>query len=203
MPGPEQIVLKALRDTGALLFGEFRLSSGAVSHVYVDMRRVLGSPPHFRELSALLAREVLDIGVPDDAVVAGVATGGIPWATAVAMILGYPLAYVRQPKGHGTERVVEGADVSNRNVVIIDDVATTGGSLAASAKALRSLGASSVKAVVIVDREQGASAALAQVGVELRSVVTLRRLLEEALSWGLITREQLSSISRELWGSQP
>ncbi|MGC9072000.1 MAG: orotate phosphoribosyltransferase [Acidilobus sp.] len=200
MPGPEIVVLRALTETGALLFGEFKLASGAVSHVYVDMRRVLGYPHHFRSLTSMLSREALEAGAGEGFVVAGVATGGIPWATGVALTLGLPLAYVRQPKGHGTERTLEGAEVSGRRVILIDDVATTGGSLVISARALLSSGASSVKALVIVDREQGASKALAEVGVELMRIATLRAILREAIRSGLLSKEQFLDISRELWG---
>lgn len=198
----ERLVTRALLDSGAVLFGEFRLASGRVSHVYVDLRRVLGFPRHFRAIVSLMSGEVAKMVQGDDAVVAGVATGGIPWATAVAVVLGLPLAYVRPPKGHGTERSVEGADVSGREVVLIDDVATSGGSLLSSVGALRAMGASSITALVIVDREQGAAQALSAAGVPLRGIVSLRSVLEEAHRQGVITKEQLDSLSYELWGSK-
>ncbi len=201
MPGREELVTRALLESGALLLGEFRLASGAVSHVYVDLRRVLSSPRHFRLLASLLAGEVAEVAAAHEFTVAGVATGGIPWATAVALELGVPLAYVRPPKGHGTGRSVEGANVRGADVVLVDDVATTGGSLLESARSLLSEGAASVRAVVIVDREQGASRALGAVGVPLRSVVSLRSVLNEAFREGAITKERLDVITRELWGA--
>ena len=198
----ERLVTRILLESGAVLFGEFRLASGRVSHVYVDLRRVLGFPRHFRTIVSLMSGEVAKLVKEDDAVVAGVATGGIPWATAVAVALGLPLAYVRPPKGHGTERSVEGADVSGKEVVLIDDVATSGGSLLSSVEALRSMGASTITAFVIVDREQGAAQALAAAGVSLRGIVTLRSILEEAHRQGVITEAQLEALSKELWGTK-
>ncbi len=203
MSDVERLVARALLNSGALLFGEFRLASGGVSHVYVDLRRVLGSPRHFKAITSLLAGEVAKLTLEGDLVVAGVATGGIPWATAVAMTLGLPLAYVRPPKGHGTERSVEGADVKGKTVALVDDVATSGGSLLSSASALKSMGASSVTAIVVVDREQGATEALAGVGVRLRGLASLRSVLQEAFSEGVITKEQLDAIVKELWGTRP
>jgi len=198
--GLTSIVARSLIESGALLFGEFRLASGAISHVYVDLRRVLGSPRHFRTLSTLLTSEVIRAGIDDNTVVVGVATGGIAWATAISLSLGLPLAYVRPPKGHGTEKVVEGAEVSRRRAIVIDDVATTGGSLASSVNSLLSLGASQVTAVVLVDREQGASEALAKLGVQLRRVTTLREVLVEAVRLGAVSESKANRISEELWG---
>ncbi|MFP3172562.1 MAG: phosphoribosyltransferase family protein [Acidilobus sp.] len=185
--------------SGAVLFGEFRLTSGGVSHVYVDMRKVIGDPRLFRLISLELSHRLLDIGC-GDCVAVGVATGGVPWASAIALELGLPLAYARHPKGHGTERDLEGAEVSSRGAVVIDDVATTGGSLAFAVKVAKSHGAREVIAEVIVDRGQGAREALEQMGVRLLSLTTLRDILSEALRLKVIDEARLRSIEEELWG---
>lgn len=200
--GQLSAITRALLSAGALLFGTFRLASGAESHVYVDMRRVLGSPREFRLLLSMLSSKAVELGCPgDDCVVAGVATGGIPWATGLSILLGTPMAYVRQPKEHGTGRAVEGGDVAGRRVLLVDDVATTGGSLVSSARALRDSGAASVEALVIVDREQGASEALKGVRVSLHRLVSLKDVLREAVSMGAVDRGLADSAFRELWGT--
>jgi len=152
--------------------GEYRLSSGAHSPYYIDMRVVPSRPSLFRRVVDSLAKLVEEV----DAVV-GVATGGIPYAAAIAYSLGIPMGYVRrEAKQHGAGRLVEG-DVAGR-VAIVDDVATTGESLVAAVEAVRRIGAEPVTAVVVVDREQCASKRLAEMGVELRRLFTARQLLE-------------------------
>jgi hypothetical protein len=69
-----------------------------------------------------------------------------------------------------------------------------------SVNSLLSLGASQVTAVVLVDREQGASEALAKLGVQLRRVTTLREVLIEAVRLGAVSEPKANRISEELWG---
>ena len=153
-------------------FGEFRLSSGEYSPYYLDLRVVPSRPRLFKWVVTLMRGLVEGV----DAVV-GVATGGLPYAAALAYELGIPMGYVRrEAKHHGTSRIVEG-EVSGR-VAVVDDVATTGESLAVAIEAVRAVGAEPVKAVVVVDREQCASRRLAQLGVTLERLFTARQLLE-------------------------
>ncbi|MGC9112456.1 orotate phosphoribosyltransferase [Acidilobus sp.] len=196
------IIERLLLNTGAVLFGEFRLTSGRVSHVYIDLRKVIGHPEAFRMISLELTHKVIeDVGGCGNCAVVGIATGGVPWATAVALSLGLPLAYIRQPKGHGTEKDLEGAEVKGMTALLIDDVATTGSSLSFGVSVLRSHGAGEVIGAVIVDREQGARRSLESMGVKLLSVTTLRNVLEEARKLGMISDEQLNSLAGELWGT--
>lgn len=191
---------RLLLSTGAVLFGEFKLASGRVSHVYVDLRKAIGHPKAFRIISLELAHKVIEnVGECSNCAAVGVATGGVPWAAAVALSLGIPLAYIRQPKGHGTEKDLEGADIKDMTALLIDDVATTGGSLSFGVHVLRSHGAKEIISAVVVDREQGARESLESVGVRLLSVTTLRSILEEARRLGIISDEQLSSLVNELW----
>lgn len=162
---------RVLIESGAVLRGEFKLASGGTSDVYIDARRLLGMPRVFKEV-AWLMHEVHLSRLSADAII-GVATGGIPWATVLGYISGKPVGYVR-PRGkeHGLGRVVEGAAPPGR-VVVVDDVATTGGSIAAAVSTLRSEGFTVDSAIVIVDREEGASARLKGLGVTLRPLTRM------------------------------
>jgi len=157
---------------GAVLRGEFRLSSGRVSGVYVDVRRVLGVGWASRALAGLLVACASRVARGADAVV-GVATGGVPWASWLALLMGVPLGYVRRSaKGHGTGSRVEGWRGPG-SALLVDDVATTGGSLAGAVEALRSAGVKVEDAVVVVDRGEGARERLASLGVRLHALTTL------------------------------
>ncbi|NPA04756.1 MAG: orotate phosphoribosyltransferase [Crenarchaeota archaeon] len=188
------LVLKHLRRCNAILVGEFRLSSGATSHIYIDARRLLGDPEARATITSLLAARIADI-IDDVDVIAGLATAGIPWATLLAAHYSKPLAYVRsRGKGHGLGRMVEGAECRGRRILIVDDVATTGGSLLHGVRALRSEGGVVEYALVIVDRGQGARENLAREGVELLSLTTLSEILASMLKSGMITEKEFRSL---------
>jgi len=171
-------VAEAVVGLGLVRLGEFTLSSGRRSRLYIDLRELPMHPTAFREaaeaLASLVERAVGDTGSDT---LAGVATGGILWAAAVGLLLGMPVTYVRpEPKSHGRGRLVE-ADVEGRRIVVVDDVATTGGSLARAVQALRAAGGDPRAAVVVVDRLQGAGERLAGEGVRLYSLLTACDLL--------------------------
>ena len=157
----------------AHLTGEFVLRSGMVATEYFDKYRFEGDPRLLSELTPLLAGLV-----PADAeVLAGLELGGVPLATALSLRTGLPACFVRKKaKEYGTRRLAEGADISGRRVVIVEDVATTGGQIVMSAAELRDRGAIVDSAVVVIDRESGGREALADIGIELRALYTLSEL---------------------------
>ena len=147
------------------------LSSGRRSDIYVDLRLVPGIPRLYRLALALLYAEAYRVLDTIDLIV-GVATGGVPWASGLALLSGLPSGYVRKErKGHGTGRSVEAPGPGR--ALLVDDVATTGGSLARAVEALRREGYEVGHALVLVDRGEGAREKLDGLGVELMSVLTL------------------------------
>ena len=190
---------KILLETKALRFGEFVLSSGAKSSIYIDMRTIISKPKYFRLILALLASRLAPLHGEIDGIV-GVATAGIPWATGLALYLGLPLAYVRpEPKKHGMGKQVEG-NVEGLRLVVVDDVATTGGSLAKSINTLRLAGGQPRYALVIVDRMQGAQERLAQLGIRLLSIAKLPEILDYLEENRLIDLGLIRRAKAELYG---
>jgi len=195
----EKVLARLLVKTGALQLGEFTLTSGLQSPIYIDLRRLPSYPDVFRTVLVLLYTTSLEA---DHDVVVGVATAGIVWATGLALYSGKPMAYVRSGrKQHGLGRQVEGL-VEEKRVLVVDDVATTGGSLAAAVEALRSTGAQPRYALVIVDREQGARERLQAMDVELLRVATLRGILRAAVEEGLVAREDAQRVIDQLYGGE-
>lgn len=169
-------VIQAILKAGCVLKGEFRLSSGKVSDVYVDLRKLYSHPREVKIVAEELAKHASSVGCD---VIAGIETGGIPLATMVAFILDKPLIYVRKkPKEHGTQKLIEGDASLGGLSLIVDDVATTGSSLIRAVNALRESGFYVENALVVVDRGEGAEQALKGLGVNLRSLTTLKDLLQ-------------------------
>ena len=169
--------LFALLEKGALKRGTFTLSSGKASTYYLDGRVITLTP----EGAYLAATIILDMvkGLTIDAI-GGPTLGADPIAGAIACRAhenALPLtAFIvrKEAKGHGMQRQVEGpALAKGARVVLVDDVATTGKALIEAKAALDAQGVIAVKAIVIVDRNEGARQNCAQAGLALESIFTI------------------------------
>ena len=112
-------------------------------------------------------------------VIAGVAVGGVPLAVAVSLASKKPYAIIRSSeKGHGKKDLIIG-NVRGKNVLLIEDVTTSGGSALYGIEVLRAAGARADRVVTVVDREQGAGQMLLEHGVEIIPLVRVSELLKE------------------------
>jgi orotate phosphoribosyltransferase len=173
--------LIALLQRDALRTGNFTLASGRTSHYYIDGRRVTLSA----EGAALIGAGVLDqlADRPDIAAVGGLTIGADPIvgaALALAVGRGFTkwcgFLVRKEPKAHGTGKLVEGPLEPGSTVAIVDDVATTGGSSFQAIAAVEALGCTVARVVVVLDRLEGAAEAFATRGLDFRSLLTIRDL---------------------------
>ena len=151
------------------LRGSTTLRSGSVSDRYFDKYLFAPDP--------VLLSEVADRLVPliprGTEVLAGLELGGVPVATALSLASGIPAAFVRkEAKGCGTAKLAEGAPVEGRRVVIVEDVVTTGGQVALSARELAVRGARVNTALCVLDRSDGHHEPLQEMGITLISLFT-------------------------------
>ena len=168
-PESEPSLAVGLFDAGCIRFGDFELKSGARSPIYLDLRTLAGHPTLLRRVAA---QYLPLVGSPIR--IAGVPLAGLPIATAVSLVSAIPLVYARpEQKDHGTRSTIEGPFEAGDRVVVIDDVATSGSSVLDAAERLRGAGLVVERAVVLIDREGGAGAALAEQGIRLNSVMKL------------------------------
>ena len=128
-----------LHEKGIIKFGDFTLASGKKSSYYVDLRLVPSYPHEFRRMVKYLENEITnDIGLEKFDSIVSVPTGGLVIASALAIETVKPLIYVRsKPKDYGTSKSVEGKIWEGMKVVMIDDVATTGGSVVNAIKIIK------------------------------------------------------------------
>lgn len=146
------------------LTGDFPLRSGRRASEYFDKYQFEADPVLLEGIVDELAGLVPD-GVE---VLAGLELGGIPVVTALSRRTGLPRAFVRkQTKPYGTRRLAEGAEVSGRRVLVVEDVVTSGGAIAHSTASLRALGAEVREALCVIDRQEGGAEALATEGITL------------------------------------
>ncbi len=161
-----------LLECGAIEFGEFVLASGARSSYYIDIKAATTNPTILAEIGKAIAE-----GWEFD-MVAGVAVGAVPIAVAVSLASGRPYAIIRkEEKGHGKAGTIIG-NVAGKNVLLVEDVTTSGGSALYGLDALRAAGAHVDRVVTVVDREAGAHEALAEKGASLLALVRVSELLD-------------------------
>jgi orotate phosphoribosyltransferase len=171
MVGRETLLKQLLKDMKVVQTGEFILASGKKSNYFVNIKRASTNPQVLREIGKAMAPYV------GEAKIAGMALGAVPLAVAVALETNRPFVMVRkEPKDHGTKDLIEGEVLPGEKFIIVEDVATTGGSTMRVVSALREKGANVSKAVVVVDRQEGAREMLMEHGIELISLFTAKDL---------------------------
>jgi orotate phosphoribosyltransferase len=156
----------------AKITGSFRLRSGATSHEYFD-KYLFESEP---QLLLEIAQSLLPLIPKDVDALAGLELGGIPIATVLSQLSGLPTLFVRKAaKQYGTCRLAEGGSVQ-RQLVIVEDVVTSGGQVIESARALRQEGAYIVCVLCVIDREAGGVENLRKENLDLKSLFTISQL---------------------------
>jgi orotate phosphoribosyltransferase len=162
-----------LKDLKVVQTGDFVLASGKKSNYFVNIKRASTDPAVLHEIAKWAAPHV-----EKDMKIAGMALGAVPLAVALALETNRPFVMVRkEPKDHGTRDLIEGDVLPGERFLIVEDVATTGGSTMRVVTALREKGANVKKVVVVVDRQEGATEMLAQNGIELVSIFKAKDLV--------------------------
>jgi len=169
-------IAEIIVKNNAVKFGEFILSSSKKSDIYIDLRVLISKPEAYFLIIEELKNLVLNFNFHG---IAGIPTAGLPWASFLAFYLKKPLIYVRKEvKEYGLSKEIEGDLEKNSEILIIDDVATTGNNILISALKLRKEGYIVKNAVVIVDREEGALERLKNNNINLFSLTKKSEILE-------------------------
>ncbi len=161
-------LIERIRES-AVLHGDFTLRSGRRSRYYIDKYLFETEPDILAALADRFARHV------DGSIdrLAGAELGGIPLVSATALATGKPMVLIRnQKKGYGTAKRIEGRLEPGDRVLILEDVATSGGQSLEAAQTLADAGATVAGVVVVIDRLEGAREAVEDAGFPFTSLFT-------------------------------
>ncbi len=168
--------LKTLIREKALRFGDFTLASGKKAKYYLDGKQVTLDS----EGARLVGEGILELlGNELPVAVGGMAIGADPITAAVitiAGVRGVPLKGIlvrKQAKDHGTQKFVEGPGQPGDDVVVVEDVVTTGGSALAAIARIEAAGLKVKRVIVIIDRMEGGAQAFAERGYPFSSLFTI------------------------------
>lgn len=180
----------------------FTWALGWKSPIYCDNRIVLSYPPIRNYIREVMAKQIeKHYGKPD--VIAGVATGAIGIGILVAEYLGLPFIYVRpDAKGHGRKNQIEGYIENGQNVVVIEDLISTGKSSLNAVKALKDANIK-VKGMIAIF-SYGFNVALENFkkeNIELLTLSNYENLLEQALATNYISQKELEILAE--WNTNP
>jgi orotate phosphoribosyltransferase len=189
-----------LHQNGIIKFGDFTLASGKKSSYYVDLRLVPSYPHQFRTMIKYLQNNIAEsVGLDSFDSLVSVPTGGLVIASALAIETVKPLIYVRsKPKDYGTSKSVEGQIHEGMKVVMIDDVATTGGSVVNAIKSLKEANITIEDAYVIVNRMEGADEALKELGVKLHSITNIIQITQALHEQKLVDDDILEKVRNQI-----
>ena len=173
----DPVLAEIVRKKGVTVFADpVKLASGEYSRFFVDGKQALADGNDLRLACEAMAAAATEAGIDFD-VVGGLTMGADQFAHGVAIVAGKEWFVVRkEPKGRGTNKLVEGASVAGRRALLVEDAVTTGGSIQKAYRQVIAEGAQVVMAVTLVDRGEVASKFFDDEGVPYRALLTYRDL---------------------------
>jgi uridine monophosphate synthetase len=178
-----------LLEAGCIKFGDFTLKSGLHSPIYIDLRRIISSPGLLQKIGEAYLPLLKNLRFER---LAGLPYAAIPIATAVSLQGNYPMIYPRKEvKAYGTKAEIEGEFHPGETALVIDDLATTGGSKFEAIEKLTAAGLLVKDVAVLVDRQSGAKESLEGAGFQLHAVLTITQLLDHWESTGKVDKTKI------------
>ena len=145
-------IIKQLTDIDIIQHGNFVLKSGLTSNIYIDLRKVINYPMIYKEICHNIFNLIDDSNI-DKLKLCGIPYGGIPCASFISIQYNIPMIFFRkEKKNHGTKKLIEGVYNTGDEVILIEDVITTGSSIKDAFQLLQSQGLIIKQIIVIFSR---------------------------------------------------
>jgi uridine monophosphate synthetase len=200
LPTHLHLLADELLEAGCVRFGSFTLKSGLDSPIYIDLRWIITFPRLLRQVAQAYLPILRSLSFNR---IAGLPYAAIPIATAISLAGNYPMIYPRkEAKAYGTKTEIEGEFNAGETVVVIDDLATTGGSKFEAIEKLTGAALLVHDVVVLVDRQSGAKEALEEAGYSMHAVLTITQLLDHWEKTGRVGKEKISATRTFLKGRE-
>ncbi len=179
-------LIEKLFDIGAVKFGEFKLKSGIMSPIYVDLRVIVSYPEILLAVAEAMWGKINNLKFD---LICGVPYTALPIATAMSISHNLPMVMRRKEvKDYGTKKAIEGVFSVDQKVLIIEDLATSGLSVVEIVEPLEHEGLKVDDVIVLLNREQGAHENLKNKNLNLHAVFTITELLQALLEKNRITQ---------------
>ena len=188
----EESLLDGLLEAGCVKFGQFTLKSGMQSPIYLDLRQLVSFPRLLAQAAAAYIPILKKLSFDR---LAALPYAAIPIGSAISLQGHWPMIYPRKEvKSYGTKAEIEGLYQPGEKVVVIDDLATTGGSKFEAIEKLTAAGLCVRDVVVLIDRQSGASDTLEQAGFRMHAVFKLTEMLDYWEASGKVPRERVEVV---------
>lgn len=185
-----------LLSAGCIKFGDFTLKSGLKSPIYIDLRQIISHPKLLADVAQAYLPLLSNLRFSR---IAGLPYAAIPIATAISLAGNYPMIYPRkEAKTYGTKAEIEGEYHAGETVLVVDDLATTGGSKFEAIEKLTGVGLVINDVVVLVDRQSGAKESLEQAGYSMHAVLTISQLLDYWEENGKVEKDKIEETRKFL-----
>lgn len=176
----------------AIKFGNFKLKSGMMSPVYIDLRVLVGYPVVLKKIAQSYVKILKKLKFKR---MVAIPYTALPIVANIAAINNKPWIYTRKEvKQYGIKRPVEGEYKKGEKIVMVDDMITTGGSKIETVKPLNELGLNIKDIVVLVDREQGGREQLEKSGFKFYCVFTISDWLKTLLKYKKLSKAKYGEV---------
>lgn len=195
----KELILK-LYEINAVKFGEFKLKSGIMSPIYIDLRVTVSYPEILKLVAEAMWEKVENL---DFDLLCGVPYTALPIATVISIEHNKPMIMRRKEvKDYGTKKAIEGNFSAGQKVLVVEDLVTSGISVFETIEPLQLEGLEVKDIVVLVDREQGGKKHLEEKGYNLHSVLTISEMLEVLGTENKLSEEMIDKVREFIKNNQ-